>query len=65
MNEKEKANEKRLAILRLIHGLTDQEILDNDNFCYWGHRKVITSNSHDGNGNPPTPPPPPSPPPGQ
>jgi len=62
---KESANEKRLLMLRSILSLEDHEILDNDNFCYWGKPGVITSNSHDGNGNPPTPPPPPPPPPGQ
>lgn len=65
MNKEKKAQEKRDLLLAAIQNLSDEDILNNDNFTYWGHRKIITSNSHDGNGHPPTPPPPPPPPPGQ
>jgi len=53
--KKEDANEKRLSIIRAILNLSDEEILNNDNFTYWGEPDAVTS-SH-GTGNPPHPPP--------
>lgn len=55
--KKEDANEKRLSILRTILNLSDEEILENDNFTYWGEPDTVTY-SHGGS-HPPDPPPPP------
>lgn len=60
MNAKQKANEKRLSILRAILNLSDEEILDNNTFTYWGDFDSVTY-SHEGS-HPPGPPP--GPPPG-
>ncbi len=59
--KKEDANEKRLSIIRTILNLSDEEILENDNFTYWGEPDAVTF-SHGGTGHPPGPPPPPDPP---
>lgn len=63
MNKNEEAKPKRKLILEAIQDLSDEEILNNVNFTFWGDQEVITSNHSHGNGNPPTPPPPPPPPP--
>lgn len=57
--KKNDANEKRLSILRKILNLSDEEILENDNFTYWGGEPDAITFSHGGTGHPPTPPPPP------
>ncbi len=63
MSEKE-ANEKRLLLIRTVLDLSD-EVLDDDNFTFWGNPYgTITTSSHNGGSHPPEPPPPP-PPPGQ
>lgn len=59
--KKEDANEKRLSIIRKILNLSDEEILENDNFTYWGEPDVVTF-SHGGTDHPNEPPP--GPPPG-
>ena len=62
--KKEDANEKRLSILRTILNMSDEEILNNDNFCYWGgDPDAVTFSHNNGGSHPPGPPPPP--PPGQ
>lgn len=68
MSEKDKAKEKRGLIWEAIKGLSDNELLNNDNFTYWGSKFGIITYCRneeitEGNGNPPTPPPPPPPPP--
>lgn len=60
MSENEKANTKRNLILGAIQNLNDNDILENDNFTFWGIQKKLTfvANSHGGS-HPPNPPPPP------
>ncbi len=59
-----KANEKRLEMIRALLELSDEDIMDNTNFTFWGNDPTIVTYSHDdGKGHPPTPPP--DPPPGQ
>ena len=54
--KKEDANEKRLSIIGTILNLSDDEILENNNFTYWGEPDVVTF-SHGGTGHPNEPPP--------
>lgn len=53
----EEANRKRNLILAAIQDLNDEDILENDNFTFWGKPGIVTQ-SHGGT-HPPTPPPPP------
>lgn len=61
MSEKDEAKLKRNLILEAIENLSDEDILENENFTFWGKPGVVTQ-SHNGGSHPPTPPPPPPPP---
>lgn len=54
----EEANTKRNLILAAIQDLNDKDILENNNFTYWGKPGIVTQ-SHEGHphGPPPDPPP--------
>ncbi len=59
MSEKDEATLKRDLILEAIANLSDEDILNNVNFTFWGKPGVVTQ-SHE-TGHPPGPPPDPPP----
>ena len=59
MSENEEAKLKRNLILEAIQNLSDEDIIENDNFTFWGKPGIVTQ-SH-GGGHPPDPPDPPPP----
>ena len=63
MNENEEAKLKRNLILEAIKNLSDEDILKNENFTYWGKpggEPGVVTQSHE-TGHPPGPPPDPPP----